>query len=121
MNVFGRNLNNISKLSSATSPGGRDQYGKHDVMVIVGKNVRPSVIGGVTADSKGTLVASGIDSATGAAMATGGDIDASKTQTSAARTLGAALHIADSVAGNDYIAAAVGKVIKAALANLPTT
>ena len=96
MNVFGRNLNNISKLSSTTSPGGRDHFGNHNVMVIIGKNVKPSVIGGVTADSKGTLVASGIDSATGAAVASGGDIDATKTQTSAARTLGAALGIPDS-------------------------
>jgi hypothetical protein len=120
MNVFGRNLNNISKLSSTTNPGGRDHFGNHNVMVIIGKNVKSSVIGGVTADSKGTLVAAGIDSATGAAMASGGDIDASKTQTSAARTLGAALGIPDSVAANDYIAAAGGKVVTAALANLPS-
>src|SRR4051812_13217445 len=119
MNVFGRNLNNISKLASATSPGGRDHFGNHNVMVIIGKNVKPSVIGGVVADSKGTLVASGIDSATGAAVAAGGDIDATKTQTSAARTLGAALGLPDSVAGTDYIAAAGGKVVTAALANLP--
>ena len=67
-----------------------------------------------------TLVASGIDSATGAAVASGGDIDATKTQTSAARTLGAALGIPDSVAANDYISAAGGKVVPAALANLPS-
>ena len=121
MNVFGRNLNNISKLSSTTSPGGRDHFGNHNVMVIIGKNVKASVIGGVTADSKGTLVASGIDSATGASVASGGDIDASKTQTSAARTLGAALGIPDAVAANDYIAAAGGKVVTAALANLPSS
>jgi len=121
MNVFGRNLNNISKLSSTTNPGGRDHYGNHNVMVIVGKNVKPSVIGGVTADSKGTLVASGINSGSGASMATGGDIDASATQTAAARTLGAALGLPDSVAANDYIAAAGGKVITAALANLPSS
>jgi len=120
MNVFGRNLNNISKLSSTTSPGGRDHFGNHNVMVIIGKNVKPSVIGGVTADSKGTLVASGIDSASGSSVASGGDIDATKTQVSAARTLGAALGIPDAVAANDYIAAAGGKVVTAALANLPT-
>jgi hypothetical protein len=120
MNVFGRNLNNISKLSSTTSPGGRDHFGNHNVMVIVGKNVKPSVIGGVVADSKGTLVASGIDSATGASAATGGDIDATKTQVSAARTLGAALGIPDALAANDYIGSAGGKVVTAALANLPS-
>ena len=119
MNVFGRNLNNISKLSSTTAPGGRDHFGNHNVMVVIGKNVKPGVYGGVTADSKGTLVAAGIDSATGAAMATGGDIDATKTHVSAARTLGAALGIPDSVAASDYIASAGGKVITAALARLP--
>src|SRR5262245_31004438 len=122
MNVFGRNLNNISKLPAPGSgtPGGRDHFGNHNVMVIIGKNVKASVIGGVTTDSKGTYVAAGINSATGAAMASGGDIDSTKTQTSAARTLGAALGIPDSVAANDYIAAAGGKVVPAALANLPT-
>jgi hypothetical protein len=90
-------------------------------MVIIGKNVKSCVIGGVVADSKGTLVAAGIDSATGAAAASGVDVDASKTQVSAARTLGAALGIPDGLAANDYIAAAGGKVVTAALATLPTT
>jgi len=123
MNVFGRNLNNISKLPPPAmgSPGGRDHFGNHNVMVMIGKNIKSSVIGGITADTKGTFVASGIDSATGAAMPTGGDIDTTKTQVSAARTLGAALGIPDSVATNDYIAAAGGKVVTAALANLPGT
>jgi hypothetical protein len=73
MNVFGRNLNNISKLPPPAmgSPGGRDHFGNHNVMVMIGKNIKSSVIGGVTADSKGTFVAAGIDSATGAAMPTG--------------------------------------------------
>ena len=123
MNVFGRNLNNISKLPApgSGSPGGRDHFGNHNVMVIIGKNVKSSVIGGVTADSKGTYVAAGIDSTTGAAMASGGDIDAAHTQTSAARTLGAALGIPDAVAANDYIASAGGKVVTAALSNLPAS
>jgi hypothetical protein len=54
-------------------------------------------------------------------VASGGDIDTNKTQVSAARTLGAALGIPDSIAANDYIAAAGGKVVTAALANLPAT
>jgi hypothetical protein len=65
------------------------------------------------------MIASGNDSATGPAVASGGDIDATKTQTSAARTLGAPLGIPDGLAANDYIAAAGGKVVTAALANLP--
>jgi hypothetical protein len=123
MNVFGRNLNNISKLPAPGSgtPSGRDHFGNHNVMVIIGKNVKSSVIGGVTTDGKGTYVAAGIDSKTGAAMASGGDIDATKTQTSAARTLGAALGIPDSIAANDYIMAAGGMVVPAALANLPSS
>ena len=123
MNVFGRNLNNISKLPApgAGSPSGRDHFGNHNVMVIIGKNVKSSVIGGVTTDSKGTYIAAGINSTTGAAAATGGDISATDTQTAAARTLGAALGIPDTVAANDYIAAAGGKVVPAALANLPTS
>ena len=121
MNVFGRNLNNISKLPApgSGSPGVRDHFGNHNVMVMIGKNIKSSVIGGVTTDSKGTYVAAGIDSATGAPIASGGDIDTNKTQVSAARTLGAALGIPDSIAANDYIAAAGGKVVTAALANLP--
>jgi hypothetical protein len=118
MNVFGRNLNNISKLTG-TNPGGRDHFGNHNVMVIIGKNVKSSVIGGVVADKNGTYVASGISSTTGAADASG-DIDQAHTQVSAARTLGAALGIPDAVAANDYIAAAGGKVVTAALANPPT-
>jgi len=123
MNVFGRNLNNISKLPApgTGTPSGRDHFGNHNVMVIIGKNVKSSVIGGVTTDSKGTYIAAGINSTTGAAAATGGDISATDTQTAAARTLGAALGIPDTVAANDYIAAAGGKVVPAALANLPTS
>src|SRR5205814_1271466 len=75
----------------AGSPGGRDHFGNHNVMVLIGKNIKSSVIGGVTADSKGTYVAAGINAATGAPVASGGDIDTNQTQVSAARTLGAAL------------------------------
>ena len=46
MNVFGRNLNGIQKVTDRT---GRDHYGNHSVMVMIGKNVKPGVIGGVVA------------------------------------------------------------------------
>lgn len=119
MNVFGRNLNGISKV---TSRAGRDHYGNHSVMVMVGKNVKPGVIGGAVpgSGSNTALVASDIDSATGASMMGGGDIPANRTHVSAARTLGAALGLPDSVANGDYIAAAGGKVVGAALTSLPT-
>src|SRR6185369_1115753 len=62
LNVFGRNLNGIAKVQSRT---GRDHYGNHAVTVMIGKNVTPGVVGGVTAASGGAYVASDIDSASG--------------------------------------------------------
>jgi hypothetical protein len=117
MNVFGRNLNSISKTESRA---GRDHYGNHAVMVMIGKNIKPGVYGGITAGSTGSgaLQASAIDSATGAASSSG-DIAASYTHVSAARTLGVALGIPDAQMQGDFItsAASGGKLVKAVLAN----
>ena len=96
MNVFGRNLNAIAKVTSRTGP---DHYGNHSVMV---------------------YSAGDIDSATGTQV-TGGDVLAAQSHVSAARTLGAALGIPDGVAGADYVTSAGGKVVTAALANLPSS
>ena len=94
MNVFGRNLSGIAKVTGRT---GRDHYGNHSVMVLIGKNVRPGVYGGVIpSGTSGAFAAGDIDSATGA-QATGGDITAAKSHVSAARTLGAALGLPDAV------------------------
>jgi hypothetical protein len=41
MNVFGRNLNSISKTESRA---GRDHYGNHAVMVMIGKNIKASTV-----------------------------------------------------------------------------
>jgi hypothetical protein len=112
LNVFGRNLNGIAKVTSRT---GRDHYGNHAVTVMIGKNVAPSVIGGVTAASSGAYVASDIDSATGNSVASGGDIPAAQTHVAAARTLGVALGIPESQLNSDFTASAGGKVVKAAL------
>ena len=97
MNVFGRNLNGIQKVTDRT---GRDHYGNHSVMVMIGKNVKSSVIGGVVAADGTTAVyqAGDIDSATGAQV-TGGDVAATKSQAAAVRTLGAALGIPDTRRG----------------------
>jgi hypothetical protein len=111
LNVFGRNLNGIAKVESRT---GRDHYGNHSVMMMVGKNVRPGVIGGVTKASSGAYVATGIDSATGAA-APSGDIAAADTHVAAARTLGAALGIPESVLADDFMKDAGGKLVSKAL------
>jgi hypothetical protein len=116
MNVFGRNLNGIQKV---TDRGGRDHYGNHSVMVMIGKNVKPGVYGGVVAGTNGTYSAGDIDAATGAQV-TGGDVPAAKSHAAAVRTLGAALGIPDAVAAGDYTAGAGGKVVTGALANVPT-
>jgi len=119
LNVFGRNLNAIQKVTDRT---GRDHYGNHSVMVMIGKNIKAGVVGGVVAGSGTTppYQAGDIDSATGAQV-TGGDIPATQGQAAAVRTLGAALGIPDSVAAGDYTAGAGGKIVTGALANLPTS
>jgi hypothetical protein len=115
LNVFGRNLNGVAKVTSRT---GRDHYGNHSVMVMIGKNVAPGVIGGVAATgSAGAYAASDIDSATGKAV-TGGDIPAAQTHVAAARTLGVALGIPSSQLGADFVAGAGGKVVNAALSGV---
>ena len=112
LNVFGRNLNGISKVESRS---GRDHYGNHSVMLMIGKNVKPGVIGGVAkGGSSGAYVASAIDSASGTA-AMGGDIPAAETHVSAARTLGAALGIPDDLLAADFTASAGGKIVRRAL------
>jgi hypothetical protein len=119
MNVFGRNLSGIQKVTDRT---GRDHYGNHSVMVMIGKNVKAGVFGGVIPNSTTSATpayqAGDIDSVTGAQM-TGGDIPATKTHASAVRTLGAALGIPGAVAAGDYTAGAGGKVITGALTTLP--
>jgi hypothetical protein len=111
MNVFGRTLNGIAKVEGRT---GRDHYGNHSVTLMVGKNIKPGVIGGVTTASSGAYVASDLDSATGAAAA-GGDIPAAESHIAAARTLGAALGLPDNLVNNNFVADAGGKVVRAAL------
>jgi len=111
LNVFGRNLNGIAKTDGRT---GRDHFGNHAVTLMIGKNIAPGVIGGVTPAASGAYLASDIDSATGAAAA-GGDIPAAQTHVAAARTLGVALGIPEDKLASDFTTTAGGKVIKAAL------
>jgi hypothetical protein len=117
-NVFGRNLAGISKVTSRT---GRDHWGNHNVSVMIGKNFKSSVVGGVTADSSndGGYAASDIDSASGTAKS-GGDIPAAQTMVAAAKTLGAGLGIPDSVQTADWISSAGGKTVTGALTSVPT-
>jgi hypothetical protein len=110
MNVFGRNLSGIAKV---TSRAGRDHYGNHSVMAIYSKNVKPGVYGGpVLSGSAGAYSAGDITTSTGV-------IPAAKSHISAARTLGAILGIPDAVTSADYVAGAGGQVITDALAITP--
>ena len=111
MNVFGRNLNAISKVEART---GRDHYGNHSVMVLIGKNVAPGVIGGVMMGKGGAYGASDIDSASGAATP-GADIAVADSQLAAARTLGAALGIPESLVSGDLTSGSEGKLVKVAV------
>jgi len=111
MNVFGRNLNGISKV---TSRAGRDHYGNHCVGVMIGKNVAPGVVGGVPMGSGGAYIAADIDSASGNGQ-TGGDIPGAQTDVAYARTLGAALGIPSSLLDADFTSSAGGKVVRTAL------
>jgi len=114
MNVFGRNLNGIDKVTNRT---GRDHFGSHSVTIMIGKNIAPGVIGGVVKRAKGTYMASDIDSATGAAKV-GGDIPAAQTNLAAAKTLGVALGIPSAQLAPAFTASAGGKVVNAALSGV---
>jgi hypothetical protein len=121
LNVFGRNLNGIDKVMQKS---GRDHYGNHSVALMIGKNVVPGVYGGVAPiTSRGTTMALGatdIDSATGNAVLPGmGDIPSAQTPVAMARTLGAALGIPQSALDADFIQAAGGKVVPAAVTSVP--
>jgi hypothetical protein len=109
-NVFGRNLNGISKV---TSRAGRDHYGNHNVSLMIGKNVAAGVTGGITPGSGG-YVASDIASATGLPQA-GGDVPVAQSHVAYARTLGVALGIPRSQLEAAFIGSAGGKVINTAL------
>lgn len=114
LNVFGRNLNGIAKVTSRT---GRDHYGNHSVMMMIGKNIAPGVIGGLAKGSSGAYAASDIASASGQAV-TGGDIPAAQTHVAAAKTLGVALGIPSSQLNTDFISSAGGKVVNAGLSGV---
>ena len=112
MNVFGRNLNAVAKVEGRT---GRDHFGNHSVMIMIGKNISPCVVGGVAPSGKNNAFGAGdIDSKSGAVQP-GGDIPSAQTQLAAARTLGGALGIADSTLAADLSADAGGKVVPSAL------
>jgi hypothetical protein len=79
MNVFGRDLSGTSKVNARN---GRDHFGNHSVMMMIGKNVTPGVTGGVS------LIANGVYGA-----APIGGVARADTHLAAAKTLGDALGI----------------------------
>ena len=112
MNVFGRDLSGTAKVNSRA---GRDHFGNHAVMVMIGKNVNAGVTGGTTLISDTVYGASDIDSATGAAKASGGDIARADTHTAAAKTLGVALGIDASSLTADFVDNGTIKSVAAAV------
>jgi hypothetical protein len=116
LNVFGRTLNNTS---TCEGQAGRDHSGNHCVSVMIGKNVLPTVIGGIGLASDGaTLQAVGIDSSTGAGD-TAGDINVNDTHVAQAMTLCAALGIPQSVWTSDFVAGTTAKPVPAAVTSVP--
>jgi uncharacterized protein DUF1501 len=99
MNVFGRDLSGTAKVDGR---GGRDHFGNHSVMLMVGKNVSPGVTGGCTIITDKVYGASDIDSSTGASLASGGDIARADTHIAAAKTLGVALGIDEAALSYDF-------------------
>jgi hypothetical protein len=115
MNVFGRDLSGTSKV---TSLGGRDHFGNHAVMVMIGKNVAPGVTGGTGIITGSVYGATGINSTTGASMTTGGDIAMTDTGVSAAKTLGLALGIDKALLTPDFIDNGTIKPVSATLSGI---
>jgi hypothetical protein len=100
-NVFGRTL--VKK-----GTAGRDHWASHHATVMMGKNVKAGVIGGLEPKA-GDYYATAIDSRTGAK---GGDIPFADTLAAMAKTLGGAAGIKAPVL-DQYIAG--GKVVTGAL------
>ena len=112
MNVFGRDLSGTAKVSSRA---GRDHFGNHSVMMMVGKNIKAGVTGGAIALNGSVFGASDIDATTGASKPSGGDIPRVDTHLAAAKTLGVALGIDASLLKADFTDNGTVKVANAAL------
>jgi hypothetical protein len=83
MGVFGRNF-------GVSDRHGRDHWGPHSTSIIIGKNVKPGLYGGLVARG-GDFYATGFDSSTGAGVVDGGDVKFEDTLVAAGRTLGASV------------------------------
>jgi Protein of unknown function (DUF1501) len=90
MNVFGRDLSGTNKVKNRA---GRDHFGNHSVMMMIGKNVAAGVTGGCLPITDEVYGASDIDAQTGKSVASGGSVARGDTHVAAAKTLGVALGI----------------------------
>jgi hypothetical protein len=100
-NVFGRTL-------KKNGIAGRDHWGSHHATVMMGKNIKAGVVGGLEPKAN-DYYATAIDSKTGAK---GGDIAFADTLAAMAKTLGAAVGVAPATLDR-YISG--GKVVTGAL------
>jgi hypothetical protein len=100
-NVFGRTL-------KKNGVAGRDHWGSHHATVLMGKNVKAGVVGGLEPKSN-DYYATSIDSRTGMS---GGDIPFAETLSAMGKTVGAAVGIQPAVM-DKYILG--GKVVQGAL------
>lgn len=104
-NVFGRTLKKLGVQ-------GRDHWASHHATVLIGKSIRPGVIGGLE-PAAGDYYASPIDSQTGKGITGGGDIPFAETLAAMGKTLGAAVGLPRPTLDTEI---AQGKVVAAALA-----
>jgi hypothetical protein len=103
-NVFGRTL---KKLNLA----GRDHWASHHATVMIGKGVRPGVVGGLMPQA-GDYYATGIDSKSGKPVPGAGDVPFAETLAAMGKTLGAAVGVPASLLDAQI---AQGKIVTGAL------
>ncbi len=103
-NVFGRTL-------KKNGLEGRDHWGSHHATVMMGKQIRAGVIGGLEPKAM-DYYATPIDSASGLPRPGGGDIPFGETLAAMGKTLGAALGIAPDALDRNISG---GKVVSAAV------
>ncbi len=84
-NVFGRTL-------KKNGTAGRDHWGSHHATVMIGKNIRAGVVGGLEPKAN-DYYATGIDAATGEKRSGAGDVPFEETLAAMGKTLGSALGI----------------------------
>jgi uncharacterized protein (DUF1501 family) len=102
-NVFGRTLKKLGQ-------NGRDHWASHHATVMIGKSIRPGVVGGLEPKA-GDYYCLPIDSASGRGVA-GGDIAFADTLASMGKTLGAAVGLPAAMLDTEI---ASGKIVRGAL------